>query len=290
MAMARSQRIVACSSLALSALLFSGTVCTTTSDTIPRTYEAGREQGFKLDEWYWDGFFDSFDTVDFEPIFYDDSEIPFLEGRTFEAGFWEGVWIAYNDGYFTDYRYAFFVGFSEGYDNAFWPDYLDFLASDVHVEYLNGGWADGYDDGFSEGRVFGAFDFEADLPFDWEDAIRDYQSGTDLFFEEVGVGTGDFGPVVLYEWGANPHFLKEAAPRRASNRQGTPSIRIKRSNSKERTLDLESLDVFRPVREDAQQELDVTPSISQRSERELRLNTSWLDRIQAVQNPADTKS
>lgn len=61
------------------------------------------------------------------------------------------------------YDYAFTVGFSEGYDIGYRPDWPDFLYSDQHVEYYDGGFTDGYNDGFSEGRVLGATDYAQGL-------------------------------------------------------------------------------------------------------------------------------
>ncbi|MBI4558468.1 MAG: hypothetical protein HY706_12875 [Candidatus Hydrogenedentes bacterium] len=248
-------------------------------------YDLGFDEGFLQDDWYWEGYFDGYDTIDFTPIYYEGDAIPFIDDDSYDAGYWDGVWYAYNDGYFVDYRYAFILGFSEGYDNAYWPDYLDFLANDEHVEFLNGGWADGYNDGFSEGRVFGANDFEQDLPFDWLDALLDYESGTDLYFEEVDVGTGEFGPVFLYEYGTDPHTLKSATVRKPRTDRETPSIR-QTDESKART-DKDS-DYFRPLTDEARQTLEFQPETSQRTNRTLRLDTSWLERINAY--AAETKS
>jgi hypothetical protein len=237
-------------------------------------YDRGFEDGFLEDDWYWDGYYDGYDTVDITPVYYDDSEILYLEEPPYDAGYWDGIWYAYNDGYFVDYRYAFILGFSEGYDNAFWSGYLDFLADDVHTEYSHGGWIDGYNDGFSEGRVFGANDYEQGLPFDWLDALYDYESGTDLYFEEVDLGTGAYGPVVLYEYGVDPtEGAKDLRPRARVPRREI------RGTSKQ--IDLEDRTVFRPLPPQTQQELDVTPEESLRSGRELQLATTWLQRIQA---------
>src|SRR5690606_33914571 len=148
----------------------------------------------------------------------------------------------YNDGYFTSYRYAFIIGWSEGYDAAFYPDYLAFLALDQHTENLNGGWGDGYNDGFSEGRVFGAYDYEAGLAFDWEDALLDYEDGVDLYFEEVDVGTGALGPVFLYEYGTDPLTLKTARTPRSLLRGDVPTLR---DMPGEKAVDLKQ-EMFRP--------------------------------------------
>lgn len=257
---------------ALAVLAILGTGCPPDGPTGDTDYDLGYAAGFLRDDYYWDGYFDGWDTVDDFPIYYDDSDIPYIDDDSYDAGYWDGVWYAYNDGYFADYHYAFIVGFSEGYDNAYWSDYLDFLAIDEHPEFLNGGWSDGYHDGYSEGRVFGANDYEQGLPFDWLDALLDYESGTDLYFAEVDVGTGIYGPVELYEYGVNPHTLKKVA--RAARRANgeLPAIRSAAKGSYD-------LEWFRPFDEEAGALLEVTPDQSLRDSIELRLTTSWLDRI-----------
>ncbi len=251
-------------------------------------YELGFWDGFLQDDYYWDGYDDSYDTIDFGPILYSGSSIPLVEEPPFDSGYYDGLWFAYNDGYFTSYRYAFIIGFSEGYDNAYWGDYLDFLATDLHTEYLDGGWSDGYSDGFSEGRVFGAADYEAGFNFDWLDALWDYESGTDLYFEEVDVGTGLFGPVFLYEYGTDPNtFAKTALAERPGLRSFTPAIR---HAAGEKEINLDDDDLYRPLNEQAQQNLDVEPAISLRSEeRPIRLGTSWLQRVLSYTASKGTK-
>ena len=245
-------------------------------------YELGFNKGFARDDWYWQGYDDGYDTLDFAPIYYQGDTIPYVESPAYDAGFWDGVWWAYNDGYFVDYRYAFILGFSEGYDNAFWPDYLDFLASDEHVEYLHGGWIDGYNDGFSEGRVFGANDYEQGLEFDWEDALRDYEDGTDLYFEEVDVGTGIYGPVFLYEYGTDPHTLKADTFR--GDRLLGPARAIRGASTKE--IDMGSLELYRSLTAEARERYGVTPEKSLRNQRELQLETTWLERIESYLSAA----
>lgn len=247
-------------------------------------YDLGYTVGFARDDWYWDGYWDGYDTLEAAPFYYDDSEIPYFETPPYEAGYWDGVWYAYNDGYFVDYHSAFIIGFSEGYDNAYWPDYLDFLATDFHAEFLNGGWGDGYEDGFSEGRIFGAYDYEAGLPFDWLDALYDYEAGTDLYFWEVDLGTGLDGPVYLYEYGTHPAFLKAKPRRTLLNRTSVPAVR---RNGAEKAAKLDNTDLYRAFTVDAQNELDVLPGTSLRSTRELMLDTTWFQRIQ--QYTSDSK-
>ena len=257
--------------------------------TDPRSdYDIGFDDGFAEDEWYYAGYDDSFDTEGAFPILYEGDLIPFIDDLSYDAGYYDGVWYAYNDGYFVAYREAFIIGFSEGYDAAFAPDYLEFLDDDEHVELLNGGFDDGYNDGFSEGRVFGAFDFEAGLPFDWEDAFLDWESGTDLCFDEVGVCTGALGPVVYYEWGTNPHELKSASDQRPLRAdRATPSIRATDDAAKARDDkgdDLALSDLVRPLLEDQEEQLLVSPETTARGNRELRLETTWLARINAIIN------
>jgi hypothetical protein len=245
-------------------------------------YDAGYDDGFARDDWYWDGYWDGYDTTERRPVYYDDSDIAYVEEPPYDAGFWDGIWYAYNDGYFVNYSYAFVIGFSEGYDAAFWPDYLAFLASDQHAEFANGGWGDGYNDGFSEGRVFGANDYEQGLPFDWLDALADYESGTDLYFDEVGVGTGAYGPVTLYEYGLNPvATVKARALRRATPRS------LRRPVSGKQT---EPGALFRPLTADARQALHVAPESASRAEHPLRLATTWLERIGEYQGLAAKRS
>lgn len=237
-------------------------------------YDAGYAAGFLRDDYYWDGYFDGWDTVKASPFYYDTSGIPYIDDLTYDAGYWDGVWYAYNDGYFADYHYAFIIGFSEGYDNAYWGDYLDFLAYDKHTEYKNGGWSDGYHDGYSEGRIFGANDYEQGLNFDWLDALLDYESGTDLYFSEINLGTGVYGPVKLYEYGTDPATLKKLAKALMRSGKAVPSIR---NTAKAAS----SLDWFRPFDTEAADLLDVAPSQSLRDSIKLRLTTTWLDRVNA---------
>lgn len=244
-------------------------------------YDLGFDAGFALDDWYWDGYFDGYDTVGASPMYYRGSTIPSYDTPLYDSGYYDGIWYAYNDGYFSDYRYAFILGFSEGYDNAYWPDYLNFLKTDKHTEYKNGGWADGYNDGFTEGRVFGANDYEQNLSSDWMDALKDYESGTDLYFEEVPVGTGVRGPAVLYVYGTDPTTSAARKSLRAKNPIGSGSERSIRAVLSAEKVDLAAREVFRPLDQQAEDDLNVKPSVSERNTRKLRLTTTWLERVNA---------
>lgn len=252
-------------------------------------YELGFAAGFLEDDWYWTGFDDSYDTVGASPLYYQGSDITYVETPPYDAGYWDGVWYAYNDGYFVAYDYAFTIGFSEGYDVAFYPDYLAFLGSDEHVEYANGGWDDGYDDGFSEGRVFGANDYEMDLAFDWLDALLDYRQGTDLYFEEVNVGTGTYGPVDIYVYGTDPAARKASLRNRSVLRGTDPAIRVGLAQKVASGFQSPELS-YRGLTSGVSTELDVTPSASPRTERPLTLTTSWLQRVNAYVDAANLAS
>ena len=244
----------------------------------PSEYDAGFADGFAEDEDYWTGFDDSWDTVDAGPIYYQGSAIPQVADPPYDAGYWDGVWYAYNDGYFVAYDYAFTIGFSEGYAIAYTPDWPAFLASDEHIEYLDGGFTDGYNDGFSEGRVFGAWDYENGWPFDWLDAMLDYRDGTDL--EIGGVATGVYGPVYLYEYGTDP--LDLIGKTRAVNRNTDPARAI-RVNAAAKTAKTDIPDLsYRDLSAQARTGLDKEPSTSPRGgEQNVPLDTTWLERIEA---------
>lgn len=250
-----------------------------------RQYDRGYADGFAVDSEYFGGYDDSFETVGVGPILYDGDLIPYSDELTYQAGYWDGLFDAYNDGYFVAYRYAFIIGFSEGYDNAYWSDYLDFLANDIHSEYRHGGFSDGYNDGFSEGRIFGAFDYEAALTFDWVDAFLDWESGTDLYFEEVDLGTGAYGPVILYEWAQNPHNLVGDAPR--SEQPDAQAIRMRMTRSTVENAEAKgvtprntsTIDAARPLTAEQEADLDTAPTTTARTNRDLTIEETWLQRI-----------
>jgi len=248
-------------------------------------YDAGFDAAFygaDGDEYYWQGYDDSYDTVDDLFLYYQGGDIPEMATPAYDSGWYDGLWYAYNDGYFVAYDYAFTVGFSEGYDAAFYDDYLDFLDGDVHIEYDNGGWGDGYNDGFSEGRIFGAADYEAFWPLDWLDALLDYRSGTDLYFDEIDLGTGDLGPVYLYEYGYDPTGLKaSSAARTAPNRMRIRAVATAKAD------DLPPI-TYRELTPARQSALDTRPATTSRSARGLTLATTWLQRINAYLDATTT--
>lgn len=275
-------------SAALTFLVLAGTGCPISVTT---DYDTGFAVGFAEDDEYWKGYDDSYATMLYSPLYYQGGTIPLVETPEYDRGYWDGVWYAYNDGYFVCYDYAFTIGFSEGYDTAYYSGFLQFLANDVHIENDNGGWGDGYNDGFSEGRVFGASDFEQGLPLDWLDALLDYQSGTDLYFEEIDLGTGEYGPVILYEYGWDPTAAKgggrnpavSLAPTRAPYRSSLPAIR---TSLPLKADELPALS-YRPLPTTVQEELDKLPTNTTRSALPLTLTTTWLERINAYRTAVE---
>ncbi len=257
-------------------------------------YDAGFVVGFAQDSEYWQGFDDSYDTVDGGTIYYTGSEIPLVEDPPYDAGYYDGLWYAYNDGYFVDYDYAFTIGFSEGYDIAFNPNWKSFLLADQHVEWLDGGFTDGYNDGFSEGRILGALDYVSGLNFDWLDALLFYQgtdeigNANDVYLAEVDLGTGVYGPVYLYEYGTDPANLVKSKARR-SERKGRTSLPAIRGKNTTKQADVPALS-YRTLTETAQTNLSVTPTDTPRSDWKLSLESSWLDRVNAYNAAYGSKS
>lgn len=248
-------------------------------------YDAGFVVGFAQDSEYWQGFDDSYDTVDGGEIYYSGDLIPELDEVSYDAGYYDGLWYAYNDGYFVAYDYAFTIGFSEGYDVAFGPNWEAFLRSDVHVEWLDGGFTDGYNDGFSEGRILGASDWLDGLAFDWLDALLWYR-GTDadgnfndVYFEELDLGTGIYGPVQLYYYGENPHELIKGKSQRSlrKGRDHVPAIREKKVLKQDEVPELS----YRTLTAEVQGALNVRPTQTPRSDTKLTLESTWLERVNA---------
>jgi len=261
-------------------------------ETPQQQYDRGYDTGFARNDYYWTGFADSYDTVDGGDLYYAGSDIPYVENPPYDAGFYDGLWQAYNDGYFVAYDYAFTIGFSEGYDVAHGPGGYAFVQADQHIEWLDGGFSDGYNDGFSEGRVFGAYDWQAGIPFDWFDAMLDYRAGTDL---TVGaVSTGNAGPVYLYEYGTDPYDLiygKSAKTIRVP-RGEVPAIRKSAGAEKRAENEKQSTGVsYRNLPADVRSNLSVTPAASERGEgATLRLKTSWLSRVEAYRAALNSKA
>lgn len=251
-------------------------------------YDLGFVAGYAEDGEYWQGYDDSWDTRDGGTIYYSGSEIPYYDELSYDAGYWDGVWYAYNDGYFVAYDYAFTIGFSEGYDLAYYPDYLDFLASDQHVEWLDGGFTDGYNDGFSEGRILGAADYRDGVAYDWFDAMWWYRDGNDAYIAELDLGTGELGPVVLYEYGTDPYdYLKSAEETQARTRSGHPELSIRNNGTDERAAAKQTAEPdisYRSLTSEAQSALNVRPATSPRSTTPLEVEGTWLQRVQQYRN------
>ena len=177
-------------------------------------YNIGFESAFTAtDEHYDRGYNDSFDAFENDlpigcGILYQGHLIGEIEALTLDAGALDGEWYAYHDGYFAAYDDAFIIGFSEGYDLAFHEEWPVFLDVDRHLEWFDGSFRDGYHDGFTEGRIFGAVDSETtDFPFDWVDALLFYTFEGDVFIDvtdSVTLTTGFDGPAVLYGHGVDP--------------------------------------------------------------------------------------
>jgi hypothetical protein len=241
-------------------------------------YDDGFAEGFANDDEYWQGFYDSWDTYEGGDIYYTGDLIPDVDDPAYDAGYWDGVWYAYHDGYFIGYDYAFTIGFSEGYDAAYASDYAAFLNEDEHIEWLDGGFSDGYNDGFSEGRVFGAYDYAEGIGFDWLDALLDYRSGTDITV--AGVSTGSAGPVTLYEYGTNPFDLVKSK-RAEKHARPVPSIRFGAVEGKQ--SDPPPLS-YRPLPPDVQEELNVRPTTTERGGIDVSFTTTWLQRVSAYRS------
>ncbi len=268
-----------------------GTQTGTGSNWKQADYDRGFSEGFLVDDEYWRGFDESYDTRDAGPILYSGGEIPYMTSPAYDAGYWDGVWYAYNDGYFVEYDYAFTIGFSEGYDLAYWPDWIDFLANDQHLEYYDGGFTDGYNDGFSEGRVLGAYDYSNDLPYDWLDAMMYYREGNDVYLEEVDLGTGEYGPVMLYTWGTDPNDLvKKSAdkPAGATFDQGRAIRRSAADTAKSAKVTIPDIS-YRTLPENVRERFNTAPAISPRSTAALEIKTTWAERIEAYQAAQSVK-
>lgn len=283
--------------LAVSTLLFvSG--CPSTPDTQDRgtqtgtgsnwkqaDYDQGFSDGFLVDDEYWRGFDESYNTRDAGPILYSGADIPYKTSPAYDAGYWDGVWYAYNDGYFVEYDYAFTIGFSEGYDLAFWPDWVDFLTNDQHVEYYDGGFTDGYNDGFSEGRVLGAYDYSNDIAYDWLGAMMYYREGNDVYLDEVSLGTGADGPVELYVYGTDPNDLVNKSadkPAGVTFDQGRAIRRSAADTAKSAKVTIPDIS-YRTLPDSERARFNTAPATSPRSTAALEIKTTWAERIEAYQ-------
>lgn len=243
-------------------------------------YDRGFSDGFLVDDEYWRGFDESWNTRDAGPILYSGGDIPYVTSPAYDAGYWDGVWYAYNDGYFVEYDYAFTIGFSEGYDIAFNADWYDFLSADQHVEYYDGGFSDGYNDGFSEGRILGAYDYSANLPYDWLDAMAYYREGNDVYLDELQLGTGEYGPVELYVYGTDPNELFGKAAAKAVTLGGRSIRRAAGDAEKAAKTTIPDIS-YRTLPDSERTRFNVAPSTSPRSDAALTLTTTWAERIEA---------
>ena len=254
-------------------------------------YNLGFNVGFLNDAKYWEGFDDSYETVPDGPIFYAGASIPELTDGSYDAGYWDGIWYAYNDGYFVCYDYAFMIGFSEGYDAAYQKNWKSFLLQDSHPEYLDGSFEDGYNDGFTEGSVFGADDYKRKAPFNWQDALWDYRDNIDVYLDELGFGTGEWGDVFLYEYGTDPHEFYKTKNAAAS---GTATRLLFQKNNGGRGLRGTALQAKSPVNAAAPkaEELEI-PALSYRSlpgriQQSLPTRTLYVDRRQGTESHLNT--
>jgi len=157
---------------------------------------------------------------------------------------------------------------------------------------MDGSFEDGYNDGFTEGTIFGATDYRMGLPLDWLDAMWDYRDGTDLYIEELGTGTGSSGPVFLYEYGVDPrdYIVKAATVRgqspirhRVTNNRTSPRAQYAAAPLVEKTEETaynpDEIS-YRELTEKVRQELSIAPTASDRAEgREISLTDTWLDRV-----------
>jgi len=244
-------------------------------------YDQGFQDGFARNDWYWQGYWDSWDNTDGVHVYYQGDQIPAPTSPDYDVGYWDGVWYAYNDGYFVAYDFAFVIGFSEGYDLYYDDHWRAYAASDPGwFDPQDGGFYDGYNDGFLEGSVFGAYDHDKGLSFDWLGALLDYKSGTDVCVQ--GLCSGE---VLLYEWGVNPFTkaveqtgsVKTLRTLRATPiAHAIPSLRNKSTTLKFTEPEL----TYRPLTADAREELNVRPSRNLRTGHDVLLTTTWLERIQ----------
>jgi hypothetical protein len=117
-----------------------------------------------------------------------------------------------------------------------------------------------------------------------------------LYIEELDLGTGEYGPVYLYEYGVDPAIYYEksslpsgtslirrprgaTAPERASSPRSAfavPGATLEKSSDTSPEIS------YRDLTAEARAELSVSPTYSNReSERALNLKDRWLDRVNA---------
>ena len=261
-------------------------------------FNIGFESAFtETNEHYDRGYNHSFDVYDNSlpigcGILYEGDLIGAVDALTIPAGLLDGEWYAYHDGYFAAYDDAFIIGFSEGYDVAFHEDWPTFLDLDEHLEWLDGSFRDGYHDGFTEGRIFGASDFEnSELPFDWVDALLFYTFEDDVAIDvtdSLTLSTGVDGPAFLYEHGVDPATEITEPSDCTPLVKGTGSFR---SRAKAKQAGFEAPEFMK--REFSPEVLDVlqtTVESTVRGDRDTdRLEDTWFDRLIAYENAGGKK-
>ena len=113
--------------------------------------------------------------------------------------------------------------------------------------------------------------------------MTDYRSGTDLYFEELLLGTGEYGPVYLYEYGLDPAAVKTAG---RTLRRG-PAFGAIRTGIAAKDGQAQELS-YRPLTEEIRGDLDKKPDTVSRGGRALTIETTWLERIEAYNNALET--
>src|SRR5690606_42004154 len=49
------------------------------------TYDSGYTVGFLRDDYYWNGFFDSYDSLTYDDVFYAANDIPFIDDNSYRS-------------------------------------------------------------------------------------------------------------------------------------------------------------------------------------------------------------
>lgn len=259
-------------------------------------YDLGFEVTFtNTNEHYDRGYSDSFDVYDNDlpvgcGILYEGDLIGEIDLLTYNAGLLDGEWYAYHDGYFAAYDDAFIIGFSEGYDLAFHEDWPIFLELDQHIEWFDGSFRDGYHDGFTEGRVFGAFDFEdTEFPFDWVDALLFYTFDDDVAIDVTDgltLSSGVDGPAIIYLHGVDPATEITEPSDCTPFSKGTFRSRARVKQRDDGIPEFMKRDFTAAVLE----VLEATVNSTVRGDRDTdRLTDTWLDRLIAYENATGKK-